>query len=108
MLNLAFSLHDAVNNEHPQQTMKRIGISYLKAVPQSVLDSWWFFGCSGNVAPLPSFLTVIDGDISRLVGHGLSESDVRLLKTATLPSTAITRHPDNQGLGGERAAVKGV
>lgn len=65
-------------NKHAQDQMKDLGIAYKKAVPQGIYDCWWFFGCEGvDVDNLPNHIDVRDfGDLSRLVGYGLSKGDV--------------------------------
>lgn len=85
MVNMKLSLmgQPKEDSRHALTVMKDLGITFKKAVPQSLYDSWWFFDC---VIPagtkLPSYLNVHDfGDINRLVGHGLSKKDVsNLLK----------------------------
>jgi len=44
-------------NKHAQEVMRDLGISYRKAIPQSIADQWWFMGCSNIPDRLPSYLT---------------------------------------------------
>lgn len=44
-------------NMHPVKAMKLMGITYKKAIPQSICDQWWFYDCENLPKPLPSFLT---------------------------------------------------
>lgn len=41
---------------HPQKAMKELGITYSKAVPQSIADQWWFYDCENVPDKLPPFL----------------------------------------------------
>lgn len=63
--------------EHAQALMKRLGITYYTAVPQSMGDCWWFFNCRNVPDVLPSSITMHDfGDLNQLVGDGLNQDDV--------------------------------
>lgn len=42
---------------HPQKSMRELGITYSKAVPQSIADQWWFYDCENIPEKLPPFLT---------------------------------------------------
>lgn len=42
--------------QHPQELMRYLGISYERAVPQSIGDQWWFYGCKNVPNPLPCYL----------------------------------------------------
>ena len=69
---------------HPQKVLKDLGVTYQKAVPQSIADCWWFFGVENLPDDLPDDLKrqieVKDfGDLNRLVGFGLSQDDVDML-----------------------------
>lgn len=66
--------------EHAQQVMRRLGIRYQIAVPQSLYDCWWFFNCADVPADLPDYLEVLAVDPVDCIGHGLSEADVESLK----------------------------
>jgi hypothetical protein len=59
-------------NRHPQDVMKALGISYQYAVPQSIADQWWFFNCENVPSLLPSYLTELNIDPIKCIGHGLS------------------------------------
>ena len=43
---------------HAQDFMEHLGIHYEKAMPQSMVDQWWFFGCRNVPDPLPRALSV--------------------------------------------------
>ena len=58
---LRFCCLDVNDQRHPQVIMKSLGITYEKAIPQSIADQWWFLGCTvpeGMV--LPSYLKPMD------------------------------------------------
>lgn len=63
---------------HPQKVMKELGIEYLIAVPQSINDTWEFWGCSNVPSELPLYLKAAPRDISpeKHIGWGLSQEDV--------------------------------
>ena len=79
MKNLFLSLWD-VRNIHAQEYMKKLGITYKKAVPQSLLDGWCFFACENVPEPLPKGLSTLKQSPNAYVGHGLSEQDAKELK----------------------------
>jgi hypothetical protein len=52
---------DAGEKRHPQEVMKDLGITYRKAVPQSIADMWQFFGCCiPDGVKLPPYLEIVD------------------------------------------------
>jgi len=63
------------NTEHPQAEMKKLGITYQHATPQSIGEQWWFWNCEGIPERLPKFLTVLDTDPMKCIGYGLSKED---------------------------------
>ena len=66
--------------EHAQETLKKLGITYKKAVPQSMGDCWWFFGVESLPSELPDNIEIRDfGDLNKLVGYGLSQHDADML-----------------------------
>ena len=68
-------------NEHPQQTMKRLGITYQHATPQSMGDQWWFWNCENVPDPLPEhFSILVCKDPFELVGYGLSKEDAKKIR----------------------------
>lgn len=44
---------------HPQEKMRELGITYEKAEPHSVVDSWLFFGCENVPDELPDYLSEV-------------------------------------------------
>ena len=60
-------------SDHPIAEMKMAGITYQYAVPQSMLDTWYFFNCQNVPNPLPEFLMVLDVSPMALIGSGLSK-----------------------------------
>ena len=59
--------------EHPQQIMKRLGITYQHATPQSIYDCWWFWNCENIPDELPPCLEVLNRAPHRAIGWGLSK-----------------------------------
>lgn len=77
-MDLVLSIGYDTPTKHAQEQMRELGITYKLAVPQSLGDCWWFFGCDNvDVDNLPKHIEIRDfGDLSRLVGYGLSKKDV--------------------------------
>lgn len=69
---LTLSLYDIT--EHAQQFMKRYGVTYGLAVPQSIADCWQFYMCEYDPKTLPDFVRV-DNEINptQRVGFGLGQ-----------------------------------
>lgn len=44
------------DNRHAQEIIKSLGISYIEAIPQSIVDSWWFYGCQNIPKKLPRYI----------------------------------------------------
>ena len=69
---LIVSLYDI--DEHAQKFMKRIGVKYGLAVPQSMFDCWQFYMCEYDSGSLPSFVKVVDDKNPHdSIGFGLSK-----------------------------------
>lgn len=65
-------------DSHAQAVMRRLGITYKKAVPMSISDSWWFWHCENVPDPLPKFLRPLglDPEIHGYYGgKGISPND---------------------------------
>jgi hypothetical protein len=45
-----------MGSAHPQKTMEELGITYERAIPQSIADQWWFLNCANVPKDLPPFL----------------------------------------------------
>lgn len=58
--------------EHAQVTMRKLGVTYDLAVPQSMGDCWWFFNCVGLPEPLPDGIKELTGTPHEYIGFGLS------------------------------------
>jgi len=58
---------------HPQEMMKRLGITYQYATPQSMLDCWWFWNCENIPENLPPYLSIEDWNPMEKINWGLSE-----------------------------------
>lgn len=88
---LTVSLYDI--DEHAQKFMRRFGVQYGLAVPQSIADCWQFYMCDYDPKTLPDFVRVRnDIDPMRLVGYGLSQGDainiVKWMEENNLSATA--------------------
>jgi hypothetical protein len=59
--------------EHAQAVMKRLGITYQHATPQSLSDSWWFWNCENVPDELPSYLEPLNLAPHKAIGWGLSK-----------------------------------
>lgn len=70
---LNLSMYDFT--DHAQIAMKKLGITYQMAVPQSLYDSWWFFNCENVPDPLPEGITLLKREPHEYVGYGLSKED---------------------------------
>ncbi len=70
--NLRYSLHTS-EEKHPQLVMRELGISYMYAVPQSLYESWHFWGCVNVPVKLPPNISEIKTNPRRAIGHGLTE-----------------------------------
>jgi hypothetical protein len=68
-------------DEHPQQTMKRLGITYQHSTPQSIGDQWWFWNCENVPNPLPEHFSILEcKDPFEMVGWGLSKEDAEKIR----------------------------
>lgn len=63
-------------NGHPQEVLKKLGITYTVAVPQSLYDCWQLWGCENIPEKLPEFLRVKDYGDPRGVRKCLSEAQI--------------------------------
>ena len=64
--NLRFHYLDADSvgvKGHAQTVMKELGITYRLAVPQTLGDQWWFFGCQNIPEPMPKYLSVLPANV---------------------------------------------
>ena len=64
-------------DEHAQETMKRLNITYQKHTPQSINDRWLFWNCDNVPNPLPKHFKIVESNVREFIGHGLSEEDAR-------------------------------
>jgi hypothetical protein len=67
-------------DEHPQVMMKKLGITYQHATPQSIGDQWWFWNCENIPDPLPPYLEVSNWDPMECIGWGLSKEDAENIR----------------------------
>jgi len=83
---LGASMADA--NDHPEKVMEALGITYKLSTPQSMYDSWWFWGCENVPAELPSYIDTLKVEPQKAVGYGLSQQEADKLTTAIAPPVA--------------------
>ena len=69
------SAYEAGFKNHPQKIMKELGVDVFHPVPQSISDSWDFWGCENLPDPLPDFLREITRPPEKFIGWGLSQGD---------------------------------
>lgn len=71
-----YTAWDAKVDEHPQEVMRRLGVTYQHATPQSISDSWWFWNCEGIPDPLPPYIKELKiKNPHEYIGLGLSKED---------------------------------
>lgn len=71
---LTVSLYDT--EEHPQRLLKRLGIKYAIAVPQTIADCWQFYLCEYDPDTIPDHIYIENGiDPHKRIGYGLSPED---------------------------------
>lgn len=71
-------------NGHPQEEMKKLGIKYQHATPQSIADQWWFWNCRNIPSELPEYLSYLEIDPMECIGWGLSKEDAVAIRDFTL------------------------
>lgn len=62
-MNLKFSMQGAFmagEDRHPQIVMRELGVQYVRGIPQSIGDQWWFIGCTSIPEPMPPFLAPME------------------------------------------------
>lgn len=69
---------------HAQQIIREFGITYQKAVPQSICDSWDFWNCKNLPENLPSYIEIVDADPYKYIGYGLSEDDAKMISESSI------------------------
>jgi len=65
---------------HPQKVMKKLGITYQDATPQSMGDQWWFWNCENVPDRLPEYLEPLGLDPMDCIGFGLSKEDAERIR----------------------------
>ena len=60
---------------------KEYGITFKHAVGQTMGDQTWYFDCSNIPDSLPEGYSILKGELEKFIGWGLSEDDVKTLKT---------------------------
>lgn len=59
-------------SEHPQQALKRLGVTYQYAIPQSLFDLWEFWNPENLPDTLPDGFLLVDENPDRWLNRGLS------------------------------------
>lgn len=60
MKHLRYTCRHGTLNKHPELVMKRLGIIYQYATPQSMGDQWWFWNCENIPTQLPEYLSELN------------------------------------------------
>lgn len=82
-MNLILDLYGLPAGEHPLRYVRRLGIEYSIAVPQSMADQWHLWNCKNVPEPLPAAFRVITLPPDKYVGGGLSREDADRLNRET-------------------------
>lgn len=69
------SAWDCGEDSHPQIVMRRLGIKYTHATPQSVAEQWWFWNCTNILSPLPVYLSELLVDPADASGISPEKAD---------------------------------
>ena len=70
---------------HPQEIMKKIGITYQYATPQSMGNQWWFWNCENLPKELPEYLEVANWNPMKMIGWGLSKENAEEIRDYKQP-----------------------
>lgn len=62
---------------------KDLGITWQKSVGQTMGDQTWYFDCDSVPENLPEGWSIIEGELEKLIGWGLTYEDVQQLKGKT-------------------------
>ena len=71
------------NKGHPQDVMKKLGISYQHATPQSMGNQWWFWNCENIPDELPENIESMAIDPMDAIGYGLSKEMAEKIRDYT-------------------------
>ena len=80
MENIRVSTYNWKDTGHPQKYIKDLGISYRYAIPQPILDCWWFLGCENVPTDTPYIAELVVGSYEELLGFGLDKNMVNELE----------------------------
>jgi hypothetical protein len=83
MKHIHFSMPMVRLSGHPQKIMEELGITYQRAVPQTIGDSWEFWCCENVPDELPEGLTIKDWNPMDRIGWGLSKEDAEEIRDYT-------------------------
>ena len=62
---------------------KDLGITWKKAVGQSMGDQTWYFDCGNVPEELPEGWSILEGELEKFIGWGLTYDEVQELKGNT-------------------------
>ena len=80
MVNLNFDMYEFCvhhGSGHPQEVMAKLGIEYRHAIPQSMGDCWWFFGCENLPNILPKYLSMLKLPEGEKKHWGVTDEDLQ-------------------------------
>lgn len=60
---------------HPEDEVKRLGITYQLATPQTIGDQWWFWNCDNVPDIMPFYVMELDVNPKNMVGFGLGKDE---------------------------------
>jgi hypothetical protein len=72
--------YNNINQGHPKQVMKKLGITYQHATPKSIGEVWLFWNCENIPEILPPFLESVDIDPIKFIGYGLYKEDAEKIR----------------------------
>lgn len=90
MINLSLDLYQV--KCHAQEYMRKLGITYELATPQSIADCWWFWNCKNVPDPLPGGLKILGVTPREAIGYGLNKEMAKQLEksSASQESAVLT------------------
>lgn len=60
-------------NKNARQVIEDLGITYKHCIPQSIVDSFEFWGCENVPNNLPRYIKVVHWNPIERIGNGLSK-----------------------------------
>lgn len=78
--NVIWRAYNNVQQGHPKEVMRELGITYQHDTPQSMAEAWWFWNCENIPTPLPDFLSIIEIDPMTCIDFGLTQEDAERIR----------------------------